>query len=187
MVLLWGLGSFAYFGGCELLFRGQTLGKRLSRIRVVKASGFQLDAASVLVRNVFRVVDHLPPMWIFPFLSRLGQRAGDMVAGTLVVSDAPAELSPLRAFLAERTVVEAQFRFDHAMLKRLTNRDFDAIERMLGRLPQLAAEQRTHLLETYVQQLAKKLQIELPPVEQHQKFMEDLLAAELRRQERSFA
>ena len=104
MMLIWGLGSFAYFGGCELLLRGQTLGKRLSQIRVVKVDGFQLDAASILVRNIFRVVDHLPPMWILPFLSRLGQRAGDMVAGTLVVHDAPTELSPIRTVLAERVI-----------------------------------------------------------------------------------
>lgn len=187
MILIWSLGSFAYFGGCELIFRGQTIGKRLSHIRVVKASGFQLDAVSVLVRNIFRVVDNLPPMWIFPFLSRLGQRSGDMVAGTVVVFDAPAELSPVRTFLAEQSGVETRFRFDHMLLKRLTGRDFDAIERVLARVPQLSDEQRTQLLEAYTRQLATKLQLEPPPADQQLKFLEDLLAAELRRQERSFA
>jgi uncharacterized RDD family membrane protein YckC len=187
MLLVWSLGSFAYFGLCEVLFRGQTIGKRLSHIRVVKASGFQLDAVSVLVRNIFRVVDNLPPMWIFPVLSRLGQRAGDMVAGTIVVFDAPTELSPVRAFLAEQSAVATQFRFDHAMLKRLSSHDFDAIERVLGRLPQLSAEQRTQLLETYARQVATKLQTEPPPADRQLKFLEDLLATELRRQERSFA
>jgi len=104
MMLLWGLGSFVYFALCELLLRGQTVGKRVSNIRVVKTGGFQLDAASILVRNVFRVADHLPPLWIIPAMSRLGQRAGDMVAGTIVVADAPAQLSGVRTSLAARTV-----------------------------------------------------------------------------------
>ena len=39
---------------------GQTLGKRMCKIRVVKADGFALDAVSVFMRNVFRVADHLP-------------------------------------------------------------------------------------------------------------------------------
>ena len=34
-MLLWGLGSFFYFGICELCLRGQTIGKRASKIRVV--------------------------------------------------------------------------------------------------------------------------------------------------------
>ena len=58
--LFWGLGSFLYFTLCELLGRGQTIGKRASRVRVVKSDGFSLDAASILLRNVFRLVDQLP-------------------------------------------------------------------------------------------------------------------------------
>src|SRR5262245_47750827 len=44
MLLIWGLGSIVYFGCCELLLRGQTIGKRASHLRVIKVNGFQLDA-----------------------------------------------------------------------------------------------------------------------------------------------
>lgn len=185
MALIWGLGSFLYFGLCELLLRGQTVGKRVSNIRVAKAGGFQLDAASILVRNVFRVADHLPPMWIIPALSKLSQRAGDMVAGTIVVADAPTELSPVRAALAARGAADMQFRFDNAALARLSGDDFEAIERLLDRWPELPAEQRAPLAEVFARNLAKKLRVEPPPVDQQQRFLEDLFAAELRRQDRS--
>ena len=185
MILIWGLGSFLYFGALELFLRGQTIGKRMSNIRVVSANGFQLDAASVVVRNLFRVVDHLPPMWIFPFISRLGQRSGDMVAGTLVVFDAPTQLSSVRGALATRTATESQFRFDLSMLKRLTGRDFEAIESVLERCPDLPPDQRAPLLEIYGRQIATKLQIDPPPADQQLRFLEDLFAAELRRQDRS--
>ena len=83
--LFWGLGSFIYFTLCELFWRGQTIGKWACDVRVVKTDGFSLDAASVLLRNIFRLVDQIPPLWIVPVLSPRSQRFGDMVAGTVVV------------------------------------------------------------------------------------------------------
>jgi uncharacterized RDD family membrane protein YckC len=184
IALVWGFGSFVYYCGCELLLRGQTPGKRALKIRVVKADGFQLDAASIVVRNAFRVLDQLPPMWLIPFASKRSQRAGDMVAGTLVVSDAPAELSPVRAALAQRSPAEMQFRFDAAMLKRLSADEFAAIERVLDRWQDLPFDQQESLLTAYAAPLAKKMHLEPPPAAQRLRFLEDLLLAELRRRDR---
>jgi uncharacterized RDD family membrane protein YckC len=187
MILVWGLGSFVYFTCCELLLRGQTIGKRSSKIRVIKANGFQLDSSSILVRNLFRVIDHMPPMWIVPVISRLSQRAGDMVAGTIVVVDDTTEFSPVRVLLGERTAAEAEFRFDSSMLKRLNSSDYHAIERVLDRLTAMKPEAADELIRVYVTQIATKLGIDAPPPERQQRFLEDLLAAEFRRQDRSLA
>jgi uncharacterized RDD family membrane protein YckC len=185
IMLVWGFGSFLYFVFFELLLRGQTVGKRISSIRVVKADGFQLDSLSIVVRNLFRVVDQLPPMWIIPFVSRRSQRCGDMVAGTLVVADAPGELSPVRSALIQRSAADAQFRFDQRQLKRITAVDFQAIERFLDRWPDLDSEQQAVLVTAYSGQLAKKLGVDPPPADQRLRFLEDLFSAELRRRERN--
>lgn len=187
MTLVWGLGSFLYFGGCELLLRGQTVGKRLADIRVVKADGFQLDAASILTRNAFRVVDQLPPMWIIPLLSKRSQRSGDMVAGTLVVSTATSELSPVRGYLAQRNATEAVFRFDHARLKRLSPSDFDSVETFLERYARLGLDDQVKLAHAFADRLALKMAVEPPPAPKRVQFLEDLLAAEFRRQDRNLA
>lgn len=184
VTLVWGLGSFLYFCMLELLMRGQTIGKRALAIRVVKADGFQLDAASIVLRNAFRVVDQIPLMWMVPFVSRRSQRAGDMVAGTIVVSDARAELSTVRAALAQRGASDFQFRFDQAMLKRVSAQEFTAVERMLDRWPDLNEEQRESLLTAYTAPLARKIQIDPPSAELRLRFLEDLLQAELRRRDR---
>lgn len=184
-MLVWGLGSFVYFAACELLLRGQTVGKRASNIRVVKAGGFQLDAASILIRNMFRVADNIPPLWVIPAMSRLHQRSGDMVAGTIVVADAPAQLSGVRTTLSTRSAAEAQFRFDAAQLKKLAPSDFQAVERVLERWGALPAEDQWQLGETYTRQLSKKLGITVPAEAEQLRFLEDLLAAEFRRQDRS--
>src|SRR5690242_15872362 len=71
--LAYSVGNLLYFGACELLMRGQTFGKRSVKIRVVKADGFSLDPQAVFLRTVFRVIDHLPPLYIVPVMTKNGQ------------------------------------------------------------------------------------------------------------------
>jgi uncharacterized RDD family membrane protein YckC len=183
-MLIWGLGSFFYFGLCELFWRGQTPGKKMCKIRVVKADGFALDAGGVFMRNVFRVADHLPILWVVPVLSKRGQRFGDMVASTIVISDEAEDLAEVRQQLSGRNKAEARFRFDHAKLTRLTREDFDAVERILDRWNSLPVDQQNSLLDRMVGPLCKKMQIDTPSVEERVVFLEDLLTAEYHRQDR---
>jgi uncharacterized RDD family membrane protein YckC len=183
-VLVWGLSSFFYFTCSELFWRGQTIGKRSCKIRVVKADGFSLDPISILVRNIFRVADNLPMLWIVPVLSARCQRLGDMVAGTLVIREDPEDLPEVRSELAERRAAEATFRFDLAKLGKLVPSDFTAIEQILDRWKALSDQQRLSLLEKVVPSVCRKMQIEPPPANQRVAFLEDLLAAEYRRQDR---
>ena len=89
--------SQGYRMGCEWLWRGQTLGKRLLRLRVVDERGLRLAFAQVVLRNLLRFVDALPLAYavggIAALVSRRGQRLGDLAAGTLVVWE-PAEPAP---------------------------------------------------------------------------------------------
>jgi uncharacterized RDD family membrane protein YckC len=184
-LLVWGVGSFLYYGLSELLSRGQTLGKRLAGIRVVRIDGFALEPAGILVRNIFRVVDNLPPLWIVPLVSKKSQRFGDMVAGTVVVFDKPESISDLRLTLSQRPAGTAQFTFDAAMLKRARTQDFQAVEKILERWSQLTDEQQTLFLGQLVPPLAARLKTDPPADDKRLQFLHDLLAAEYRRQHRS--
>jgi len=184
-LLVSGLGSFFYYGLSELFSRGQTLGKRMSGIRVVRLDGFALDPGGILVRNIFRVIDHLPPLWIVPLVSKKSQRLGDMVAGTVVVFDKPESISNLRLSLSQRPAGEAKFVFDAATLKRARPQDFAAVEKILERWEQLTGSQRQTFLGQLVPPLAARLKTDLPPDDQRLQFLLDLLAAEYRRQHRS--
>ncbi len=167
------------------MLRGQTLGKRMSSIRVVRLDGFALDPPGIFVRNLFRIIDHLPPLWLVPLLSRQSQRLGDMVAGTVVVSNKPESISNLRLSLAQRPAVEAQFVFDAPTLKRARPEDFNAVEKILERWDQLNAIQQETFLGQLVPPLVARLHVESPPYDQRLQFLNDLLAAEYRRQHRS--
>ena len=84
MWLLW-LIYFTYFEGTS----GQTIGKKLTHIRVIKEDGSRCDFGSALVRNLLRIVDHLPFLYVLGIIliaaTEKKQRLGDMLAKTIVV------------------------------------------------------------------------------------------------------
>ena len=81
--------SIGYSLLCEWLARGQTLGKKVFRLRVMDASGLRLQFHQVLMRNLLRFVDMLPALYLLgglvSILNARGQRLGDLAAGTVVV------------------------------------------------------------------------------------------------------
>ena len=81
--------SLAYMSLAEWLWRGQTVGKRLLRLRVVDAGGLKLEPSQVIVRNLMRFIDGLPALYLVAgiscLVSRHRQRLGDLAAGTVVI------------------------------------------------------------------------------------------------------
>jgi len=76
----------------EWRWRGQTLGKRLFGLRVIDARGLRLHVPQIVLRNLLRLVDSLPLLYlvggIAAFLSGKGQRLGDLAANTIVAREA---------------------------------------------------------------------------------------------------
>ncbi len=72
----------------ESFMEGQTLGKKVLKIRVVKIDGYQTTFSDYVVRWFFRIVDiYLFALGFFVIIfSKKQQRLGDMAAGTGVIS-----------------------------------------------------------------------------------------------------
>lgn len=72
----------------EWAWRGQTLGKRVVRLRVLDAEGLPLTLSQVVLRNLLRAIDVLPVAYLVGgaamMLSPRAQRLGDLAAGTIV-------------------------------------------------------------------------------------------------------
>jgi uncharacterized RDD family membrane protein YckC len=90
------VGTLAFFViqtgygmAAEWLWRGQTVGKRVLKLRVVDASGLRLRLHQVVIRNLLRFVDALPMFYAVGgaavLFSRHYQRLGDLAANTVVV------------------------------------------------------------------------------------------------------
>jgi uncharacterized RDD family membrane protein YckC len=85
----WFVLSFGYSIAFEWLWRGQTIGKKVLRLRVMDADGLRLQFHQVVMRNLVRVADALPLFYLVGgiacLFSRKSQRLGDLAAGTIVV------------------------------------------------------------------------------------------------------
>lgn len=81
--------SIGYGIVCEWFWRGQTLGKRVCRLRVVDAEGLRLQFHQVVIRNLLRFVDALPFLYfvggVVCWFSPKCQRLGDIAGGTVVI------------------------------------------------------------------------------------------------------
>jgi uncharacterized RDD family membrane protein YckC len=82
---------YGYFAIFEVFWNGQTPGKRIIGLRVVKTSGRPLTAAETIGRNLMRIVDSLPLFYGVGVIAALAnsqnKRLGDFVAGSIVVRE----------------------------------------------------------------------------------------------------
>ncbi len=84
-----------YFILFEWLWNGQTPGKRLMKLRVIREDGRPVTLWESIARNLLRICDAVPgfilPVYsiglIVIFLSHRDQRVGDIFAGTVVVRE----------------------------------------------------------------------------------------------------
>jgi uncharacterized RDD family membrane protein YckC len=89
-VILYAVFSVGYGIFTEWRWRGQSLGKRIMRLRVMDASGLKLQFSQIIIRNLLRPVDLLPALYLlggmFLYWSQRGQRLGDLAANTVVIA-----------------------------------------------------------------------------------------------------
>ena len=86
-VVLWG-----YYVLFEGFMDGQTPGKRLHRLRVVREGGYSVTFGVSAARNLVRMLDMQPGVFYLVgltslFFTKRGRRLGDLVAGTIVVRE----------------------------------------------------------------------------------------------------
>ncbi|HLO60016.1 MAG TPA: RDD family protein [Bacteroidales bacterium] len=88
MLFVFGPPAFYHFVS-EMAMDGQSWGKKIVKIKVVKIDGTEADFVTTLIRWIFRIVD----IWflfgsiscITVILNKKGQRLGDMAANTTVI------------------------------------------------------------------------------------------------------
>jgi uncharacterized RDD family membrane protein YckC len=161
-VLLAVLGAFPflYFILFEGLWNGQTLGKRLSGIRVRMADGTPVTFLAALGRNLLRPADMLPGPYFLGLLAMFtnprSQRIGDQVAGTVVCY----ERRPLALFSAAPHVVGIHpFESEIGELRGMTPQEYDALKRFCDRFPELSTATQNKLLQEVWRPIAERRRI----------------------------
>jgi uncharacterized RDD family membrane protein YckC len=75
----------------ELIWNGQTPGKRRANIRVIQSNGLPVTVSAILIRNIIRLFDFMPFFYglglVMLFATKRTQRLGDLAARTVVIRE----------------------------------------------------------------------------------------------------
>ena len=145
-------GYFAFF---EWWWDGQTPGKRLMKLRVIREDGRPITLWEAIARNLLRIFDAVPgfllPVYsvglISLFMSDRDQRIGDLFAGTVVIREREGE-APTFLETFSNPVADAAYRrvqtltpFE-ANIAVLQESEIEVIESFLRRRWDLTERQR---------------------------------------------
>ena len=165
------VGYFALF---EAYWHGQTPGKRVMKLRVIKDSGRQITFFEALARNTVRLIDYMPGLYLAGVITMLcnkqNKRLGDLAAGTLVVHESRDEqplLPQHNAFLPVRETVEwknpvVSGVFAADAVAKLKAADLVVIDTFFARALDLDVDVRAAMALRIAQQMAVKMGVTLP-------------------------
>ena len=145
-------GYFVFF---EWLWNGQTPGKRLMKLRVIREDGRPITFWEAMTRNILRLFDTFPgfliPIYsiglITIFMNGRDQRIGDMFAGTVVVRERMDEVPTFTEVFSSPVSDAAFLRVQKktpftANLSGLKESEIEVVETFLRRRWDLTDKQR---------------------------------------------
>lgn len=155
MIIVLFLVFAGYFIVFEWLWNGQTPGKRLMKLRVIREDGRPLTLWEAIARNLLRICDAVPgfilPVYsiglIVIFLSNRDQRVGDIFAGTVVIREREGEAPTFAETFSTRITDVAFTRVQKqtetsANVALLSEREVEVVESFLRRRWDLTDRQR---------------------------------------------
>lgn len=161
---------WGYFVVFETLWSGQTPGKRMMRLRVVREDGRPVRFFEVFVRNLLRVAIDIQPMPSYAIgvvsiiFSPRSKRVGDFVAGTVVVKERSTEAPTLEEIikvseLEDQRLARTTSAPFSADTRRLSEQELRAVKTFLKRRYELQEPSRSALAARIAQPISAKLGI----------------------------
>jgi uncharacterized RDD family membrane protein YckC len=168
-----------YFIHFELAWQGATPGKRIVGLRVVDRRGGPLLASAVVARNLTREIEAFLPLgllespvgagsvaweqlslglWLLlfaalPFVNRDRMRAGDLIAGTMVVA------LPRRVLLGDLVESAAHYSFTDKQLRAYGAFELQVLEELLRRP---AGADTNRLLREVTDKICRRIEWPVP-------------------------
>ena len=156
---------FAFFWSYYIIFdlisNGQSPGKRLIKLRVIKADGYPINFADSAIRNILRIIDFLPIFYFVGILTMMidkkWRRLGDLAAGTLVIKEHTELTSDqLIPHISNKTHLTYT---DIIQLDQVTTDDLATIREYLSRRSRLQKSRKVLLAQTIARPIAQKMGI----------------------------
>jgi uncharacterized RDD family membrane protein YckC len=138
----------------ETVMHGSTPGKRIAEVRIMTLEGFSPGIGSILIRNIFRLIDGLPGVYtvglLFAIFTKNHVRIGDMAAGTVLVYEKRTARHSL-SDVAQKSLNSS-----------LSTENYDLLLELLDRWKNLDKPHRIYLGQNFL----KKIGDELPTDDQ---------------------
>ncbi|MEH2071714.1 MAG: RDD family protein [Nostoc sp.] len=164
------IGYFVFF---ETLWFGQTPGKRIAKIRVVRDDGKLIGLQQATLRALLRPFDET--FFIGAFLIMLGsreKRLGDLAAGTIVIQAEPNTGSTTFTISDQAQILHKEL-LQIANLSQLLPDDFAVIREYLQRRGAMSLKARASLSLKLAEQVKSIINLEqLPSTETPDVFLE---------------
>ena len=156
-LIFWGYHIFF-----EMLWNGQTPGKRSAGIRILKDGGYPIGFLDSVVRNLLRPIDFLPFSYgvgaIVVLCNSKCKRIGDFAAGTIVVKERqiemPYSLTPQNTRIHKDIVIGGQ-RLTN--IHELSEAEFNVLRQFMVRRHTIQKNAHAALARKIASPLVKKL------------------------------
>jgi uncharacterized RDD family membrane protein YckC len=152
MVAIFFLNFNGYFIIFEYLWKGQTPGKRLLGIRVIRDNGQPVGFLEVFIRNILRVIDILLGPY-FVLFSKKEKRLGDYAIGTIVIKEKEVSVPIVD------TDIPDDFNADIPNISKITPKDFTLIGNFLKRKDDFEHFARENLINEILSYYFDKLSL----------------------------
>ncbi|HEY7676714.1 MAG TPA: RDD family protein [Candidatus Methylomirabilis sp.] len=176
ILLLLFLVQWGYFTLFEAMWAGQTPGKRMLKIRVVREDGRPIGFSEAAIRNLLRVVLDAQPfnMYAVAFVTGMlnprFKRLGDYAAGTLVIRERRQAVPPVGPRLrapAQPALAQAGLR-----VRQLTQEEMATLQAYLRRRDELDPKTRSEMARRVAVSLLQRLGITQPVDMSYDTFLE---------------
>jgi uncharacterized RDD family membrane protein YckC len=158
----------------EVLASGRTPGKRWNGLRVVLAGGQPIGFLASATRNLLRLIDWLPSLYLVGVVSIVvsakNQRVGDVVAGSIVVRERRARVVPPTAAPPTPTATDTAA-WD---VSAITAEELAAVRSFLERRTEIGSDARYELAATIERRLRPKI-AGVPDDVRGERFLEQLV------------
>ncbi len=154
MLILFGISWF-YHVFCEVFFKGQSLGKKILGLRVVRGDGSPVNPGASFLRNLLRFADTFMFLYAIVLLCMSAspgfRRLGDWAADTLVVyvQNAPSHSKRFdMSWLSRYKIIN--------LVKSLSYEEKQTILMFARRYPLMSRERASEIAKKYVQTLREQ-------------------------------
>jgi len=174
LITIYGVLYVFYDLLCEIFMNGQSVGKKVMKIRVISADGAQPRIGQYLLRWLFRIVD-------FGFIFGAGavalvvaavsnkvQRVGDLVAGTILIKTNPRTKMSNVAFMPAVDGYEPVF----TSAAQLSEQDIELINEVINTYVKTG---NSVVVYNMAQRIKEHLRVTTPPEMNDMRFLQTIL------------